>query len=349
MAAVQTPGTPAPVPAAPPPAAQAPEQGSAPGNDSANLLADPDFAAALRELEGDTGSQPESAPPDGPKTEPAPPPEAEKTEDLSPEWAKLRAHEKRHKARVAEQTATLNAQRAEIEKLKAEAEALRTEHTTWREKAKKTPLEALKLIGWDLASLTQYVANNGEVPQEKLLADMKIQMDEEVKALRQQIEESKKEKETERAQAERMRMEREAGEYEQRVASRIQSVFQAEPAKFPNLARVPPDVVKQKVLDIQIAEYERSQKSLAVSDAMLYAERNLAQVLAWVAGQGPGQAGTVQSVEPVAAKPSQTEAAPIGQRESTVRGHQKVDLDSMTDDERWQRAQKILAGEIEPD
>jgi hypothetical protein len=354
MAAAQTSGTPAPVPAAPAPVAQilppAPPSLGTGSGDEANLVSDPDFAAALRELEGAEAEAPSGTETEAPKTEPAPPPEPEEAKDPSPEWAKLRAHERRHKERVAKHTEELRAERA---KFAAEKEAYEREHGEFKsikERAKKTPIEALTALGWTLQDLTKYVVANGEVPQEKILADMKMQQDEELKALRAEIESVKKQREDEVRLTERQKMEREAEGYEVKVKDLMQTVYQQDGAKFRYLSRIPQEVAHRKVLDIQLAYYQQTEKALAISDAMLQAERNLAQIYSWVdPNGGPGQAGSVQSVQPVAAKPSQSEAAPIGQRETTVRGIQKVDLDSMTDEERMDRARRILDGEIEPD
>lgn len=50
--------------------------------------------------------------------------------------------------------------------------ALETEWNERREKAKREPLTALQELGWTLEQLTQYVANEGKIPPEKLLKDM---------------------------------------------------------------------------------------------------------------------------------------------------------------------------------
>ena len=342
MAAVQTPGT--PTPEAAPPAA-APATGGA----------DADFAAAVALLEGGEAAAPatETAPPEPkpPELEKPKEPQPELTDsDISARFAKLTAHERRHKERVAARSNELNEKEA---KLTAREQAIKEFEST-REQAKQNPLSALKALGWSIEDLTRYVSENGVVPREKILQDLKVQQDEELKKRDERLKELNDKIEAREKAEQAAATERAAQAYEQKTFEDMKSVLtSAEAAKFPMLARVNGVKAHRAVLRYITTHYDKNEeaieageeKPLALTDAMIYAERELAELFPGGVPQAPGQAGTIQLEKPGAAKP---EVPPITQRDlsaRTVTPPSEDEDDKLTPEERWEKAKKVLEGE----
>lgn len=319
-----------------------------------------EMAQALAVLNGDP--QPAPAPAEAPaETPPVPVPPAEvppqTPEELSAGWAKLTSRERRHKERVAKDTTERATRVAEFEAKEKALAARETELEARVQKAKKSPLGALEEIGWTVDQLTKYVAENGQVPPEKLMADWRSEHQAELEKLKKDQEEFRKTTESEKTAAATARRQREAEAYEAGAVQRVGEMALAEPAKYPSLSRAWnsgkawQDRVATRALAIQVSHYETNEqaiesgnaKPLALSDAMLHAERELAEILALAnPGGAPGQAGTVEPGKPGAVKP---EAPPISLSDSSSRTvvAPKSD-DDLSDDERWEKAKRELEG-----
>lgn len=364
MEAVVQPGTPASngappvaqaVVEAPQPPAEGAEQASGGDADAINLKKAREILFGGDE-EAAEGTETDETTPEAPKNAQE---EAKKPseEDLSPEWAKLTAQQRRHKARVAEQTAELNAKRAEVEareqafgeKVKA-FEAREQEWSARAEAARRDPLKALAEIGWTLPALTKYVADNGQIPPEKLAQDLKLEYEKSLKEQRDELERVKKEIEEGKANAKKAEEQAQASQYEGKVLNELRTVYHADPSKYPNLAVAPEARTHKRILALQVAamngqhpDFPGQQKYLAVSDAMLYAERELAEIYSW---QGARQAGTaLQAGKPGAEKPSTIEATPISRSETASRVVARRSPDEMSEQELLERAKRQLAGE----
>lgn len=314
-----------------------------------------ELAAAVAILEGGEPTAPEGAPappaetPGEQKPEAPKPPEVLTEEQASERYAKVTAQERRHKQRVADQTKELNQQR---EALKAEQAAFKAEREKFDailQQAKQNPLSALKAQGWTLEQLTAYVANNGVVPQDKILAELKVQQDEELKKRDLELQQIREDIAKTKRERELQIQEQQATAFETKTRGDIDALLQAEAAKFPHLSRARRARAHQGILNIIVKHYAEnqeaieggSQKPLALSDAMLYAERDLSEL--WELQQDAGQAGTVQSGKPGAAKP---EVAPLSQGDLSSRSVVRAKTpDDMTEEERWEEARKVLNGE----
>lgn len=336
----------------------APTGTAEPGAEAAEPSAADLEAKAKAILAGE--AEPDAEPTTDPKAAKKPAAEDEEA-NLSPGWAKLRSQEKRHNRRVAEQTQELNTgrdalktERASFDSERQAFTAERDAHRALREEAKRSPLKALEQIGWTLPALTKYVADNGQIPAEKMMADMKLEYDEGLKKQAAELEVLKNEtKKAEEAKTTRERIEAARG-YEVKVWERIKSVITQDFAKYPHIADAVQDPegaarTHQRVLALQVAamngqhpDFPGQEKYLAESDALLYAERELAKIYSW---RRTGQAGTVETGQPGAAKPSGKDAALISQGDQSSRTVQKKEPDDMSDEEREKKAKRILAGE----
>lgn len=320
------------------------EPAAAGGEPAADLGEDALLEKALGELNGE---EPPAAQAEPEKPKPAPAPKKDAAPDgwdeaqASRAFAKLSAEQKRFDARKQEQSQKYLADVASFE---AKQKAFEQESAEWRtavSKAKDSPLQALKALGWTYDQLVQYVAKEGVIPSEKLRSDLKLELDEVSKSSRAELEAVKKELAEAKAERERQAAMEKARTYETSVYEGVDAALAAEPEKFRHLARIPAERRNTAILNYMVAHYEKTGEALAISDAMLYGEQEAKEYASWYASEAARQEGAVQSANPGAAKP-ETEARPISQRDQSVRGVQK-DPDEMTDEEREQEALRILA------
>lgn len=337
------PGTPPQAPngaATPPPAAESS------GDGEAELLAK---SQAILNGDEETPAESNEETPASPEKKEAPKEEKKEPEpdqaELSAGFARLRAEQKRFEKRKQDGHAEYLARE---EKLKAESAAFEKSKQEWEEKVKgasSSPLKALKALGWEYTDLMKYVAD-GNIPMEKIREDFQIQLSEHQKKLLAEHEASKKEIEQLRQERERERLQRDASAFEERLFAEADELIKAEPEKFRNLARVPREHRNKALIDQMLQHYTEHKVPLALSDAMLYQERGASTYASWFAREAASPGGSVQSENPGAAKP-ETEPRPISQRDASVRGVQKKNLDDLTDEEREELSLRILAGDTD--
>lgn len=304
------------------------------------------IAKALSAL--NDGEAPEVKEPDKPKEVEKPKADGPKPPDgwdeaaASRAFARLTSEQRRFDKRKQEQSSEYTTKVAELE---SKTKAFESEQKEWRQKvsgASTSPLAALKALGWTYDQLVEYVAKEGIIPTEKLRSDFKVELDEASKASRTELEEIKKELAASKAEKERNAAEQRARDYESRVHSTIDAEIEANPGKYAHLARVPKDRRNSAILAHMVEHYQKNGEALAITDAMLYGEKEAKEYASWYATEAARQEGAVKSANPGAAKP-ETEARPLTQRDTAVRGVQK-EPDDMTDEEREEEAMRILAG-----
>lgn len=332
--------------APPPPPAPASSPSNGDGGDEADLL-----AKSQAILNGDEETSGEEVKP----AEAKPKVEEKKEEpldeaQLSRSYARLRSEEKRFDRRKQEQSAKYL---QDVESHKASVAAFEKQKQEFEsnvERARREPLMALKLLGWGYDDLVKYVAD-GNIPMDKIREDFRIQLDERGKKSQEELAAIKKELEETKAERVRESQIREAQAYESRVFGEIDGLLKQDPAKFRYLSRADRDEVNREVLQAMIDHYQSSGEVLALSDAMLYKEKRLEKVASWLRDhpEAASPGGAVKSANPGAAKPETEEARPISQRETAVRGVQKVDLNAMTDEEREELSRRILSGDADAD
>lgn len=280
-------------------------------------------------------------------------------EEASKSWARLKDQDGRLKARAAEHTENVRKFDADKTAFAQEREAFGKERSAWQErvaKAKQSPLVALQELGWSVAQLTKYIADNGAVPPEKLAADLKLEYEGGLKELREKqakLEEELKAKEEAGRTAEQKRL---AAEYEVRARQEVDAYLQHYgDSHFPNLKVVPRQIAQQKALDIQEAHFMRNRAAieagqenpLAIADAMAYAERELATIYGWKAGSA-GQAGTGNAGKPGAAKPETSPLSPADLSSRAVTPPPAED-DDIDEEKLRAKALKVLSGELPPE
>lgn len=326
------------------------------------------MAEAMKQLSGsgsdtEAPTKPEGAPPPEPAEPEKPkgdePPAGLTPEELSRSWARLNAQKKRDSKRFEADKAAAASEKQAAEAIRKEAEALKADFEARAARAKKSPLEALQQLGWTLPQITKYVAENGEIPQEKIFEGLKAEYTGEIEKLRAELKQlndgiasRQKQEEEARSAAERQRS---AEQYEQRTKAEAQELVKASPTKYPSLAKAIArgalEEVHRRAIDYQLAHFSAhadaieagEEKPLAFSDALLYAEQNLARIFSWF-GEVPAQGGTaIQAGKPGAEKP---ETAPISNVDLGSRVPSPKDEDDIgTDEERFEKARKILSGE----
>lgn len=289
---------------------------------------------AIEVLEGK--KEPEAAVAEEKKPEPKPEPE-KKTEDgseddLTKEWIRFRNQDKRLKERAREFSDEKGAFATEKETFAKE----QSEFRATQERAKKEPLAALQALGWSFEDLVNYVGKNGQIPQEKLLNDLKLQNNEELKKIRDEIEASKK------AQAEQ---EKQAtiSKYETLVEQEVRTSL----AQYPHLQAIAEgEGFNEEVLPGVfkfLHQNALSGKYLPPSAAMQYYEQRLSMMAARLPGRtSPAPGGSVKSEQPEAAKPSNGHSSltndDVSERASTVAPDDE-DLPTLR-----RRAKALLAG-----
>lgn len=276
------------------------------------------------------GSNPSAADPAAePKPEPAK--AAEGSEDeLTKEWVRFRNQDKRLKLKAQEFTA----ERAKHTEERAAFEAERAAHKAEVEAAKKHPLAALQRIGWSFDDLMAYVSKSGQIPQERILNEFKMQVDEELKTTREQLEEIKKEK----ASAERGKL---IQTYEDAVTNEVKTTLDG----YPNLKRFVGKFGVDKLLPKvfqQLHNCALQKNFLPPSKVLANFEEELSLV-APIFGSSPGQAGADSgSAQPEAVKP-QPRPSPLTNDDVSERASNSADDDDDIETLR-RKARAILAG-----
>lgn len=296
-------------------------------------------AAALAELTGKAA----------PKEEPKPKPKEEPKEEIPSieEQSRSFAALKHKTQRFNEERAAFAEEKRAFEetqaKDKAEIEKLRTELEGRRERAKKTPLEALKELGWTPDQLLQYIGENGEIPKDRLFQTLKEEMQKELEAVREETKKEREAREAQEAETLKRRQSEESSAFQRRVGMEIVDIATQEADKYKYLGKIlrkDPGAVHRGVLNLIAQHFQQTKKPLAVSDAMLQIEKQQAD---WFEENQPDpqQAGAVKPANPGSIEP-------IPKLDTAKRGvAPKKELDELTEEEREELALRIAKGEVE--
>lgn len=218
-----------------------------------------------------------------------------KQERLSRAYTALAKQRQKLAARreqFAAETARFAAEREQLQREVAEAKAMREAVAA----AKLDPLKALEVLGVDYDTLTQAVLSSGK-PES---ADAKAAR-EEVRQLREEM----RRRDEEREQAQFAQAARAA---EQATRSELAAVAQDE-GRFPLASKMDAAEAADAAWQVMEDVYRRSQKILAVADAMAYVEEALSERLSrWGVAPTPPKGGSGR-VNGVGAKPAKPEAA----------------------------------------
>lgn len=265
------------------------------------------------------------------EAKPEPAKTAEGTEDeLTKEWVRFRNQDKRLKQRAQE----FSAERAKHAEERAAFEAERAEFQATKERGKKHPLAALQSIGWSFDDLMAYVSKSGQIPQERIINDLKLQFDEETKTIREQLEEIKKEK----ASAERGRL---IQTYEDAVTNEVKTTLDT----YPHLKRFVAKFGVEKLLPKVFQQLHNNalQKNFLPPSKVLSSFEEELSMVAPIYGPSPGQAGADSgSAQPEAVKP-QPRPAPLTNDDESERGSASAADDDDLETLR-RKAKAILAG-----
>lgn len=367
MAAPQTSGTPAPNGAAPAqPAAGAAASPAEPetfnGFEDAGALAE-----AMKALEGVSGvDEPETmarpagepsepqAPAEESTTDPADPtkekPRPQTEEEFSKAFAALTHQERRLKTKVSEFHQERDAYKAERESWEKQRQTADQEWAGRKERARREPLVALQELGWTLPQLVKYVGENGTIPQEKILEDLRLEHTEGLKKLAEEQKTLREQLDSERKEAMRLQAQRQISEYETNLANEVAATAKAYADRFPTLARALGTklgpAAQQRVLSV-LVDHARDnadaikaglKNPLALTDAMFYAEKELAELAGVFASPDAGQAGAKQ---PEAGKP---ERSPLGSATSGIGSGAGLEpaADDLSEEELFARAMREL-------
>lgn len=294
-------------------------------------------AAALAELTGKATPKEEK-----PKPKEEPKEEIPSIEEQSRSFAALKHKTQRfneERAAFAEEKRAFEETQA---KDKAEIEKLRTELEGRRERAKKTPLEALKELGWTPDQLLQYIGENGEIPKDRLFQTLKEEMQKELEEVRNETKKEREAREAAEAENLKKRQAEESSAFQRRVGMEIVDIATQEAEKYKYLNKIlrkDPGAIHREVLNRIAHAYKTTKKPLAVSDAMLQIEKQQAD---WFEDQpDPQQAGAVKPANPGSIEP-------IPKLDTAKRGvAPKKELDELTEEEREELALRIAKGEVE--
>lgn len=346
---------PDPVPAAAPataaPAAPAPAPAASTSTQSPAAPAEGTLEAALAHFaptsEGVSQETEASAPPpDG--TAPEAPAQTQQPAEPLPDAKELSnafaAYKRKHKALVADREA-LTKREAEF-KAREEALAKReTELNQTFEEGRTNPIAALTKLGYSKEQVLEFLASDGKIPHDVLLKQATEAQKAELEAIKKDIEAQKAEQKRRETEAAEQRRQQDLRGFEHRVGTEIVDILTTPDgmAKYPVLLRVAkksgPDALRA-VLNNMAQHYMKEKKPLAISDAMMQAERAFkahAEIFVDLQPQtttvpDPRQAGAVEPANPGSIEP-------IPANSSTVRGVvKKKTLDEMDDDERWEVA-----------
>ncbi len=283
-------------------------------------------------LSDDTPAEGQDPPdPAAAEAKPEPAKTAEGTEDeLTKEWVRFRNQDKRLKLKAQE----FSAERAKHTEERTAFEAERSEFQASKARAKQHPLAALQEIGWSFDDLMAYVSKSGQIPQQRILDEFKMQVDEELKKNRTELEEIKKEK----ASAERGRL---ITTYEDAVTNEVKTTLKTYPHLEKFVARFGVDKLLPKVFQ-QLHNHAIQKNFLPPSSVLRSFEEELSMV-APIYGPSPGQAGADSgSAQPEAVKP-QPRPAPLTNDDESERGSITAADDDDLETLR-RKARAILAG-----
>jgi hypothetical protein len=191
-----------------------------------------------------------------------------------------------------------------VQALEAERAGFENERKTWRETRQREPLKALHELGWSWEQLTTYVAQNGNIPPEKLMADMDARH-------RSEIERIRNETQAETRALREAQQRRLADEFQTTLTTGLKQLHGA-----PEYARVSKgytaEEVQQTALEVitntwqavrrkhgqdtQAALKEFQSIDLAPATLMRYFESRLEETERRL-GHSPGQAGAVKSAK----------------------------------------------------
>ncbi len=129
--------------------------------------------------------------------------EEKKPDRFAPKFAALTRQEKALRQSKVE----LKAKEAELEKRTKEIEAQAQTYQARQKLKKENPLKFLEEEGVTYDELTQMILNNGEVPAEKKQEQVLAVMQEEIKALREELKQKDKKEQEEREAAEKSQAE----------------------------------------------------------------------------------------------------------------------------------------------
>jgi hypothetical protein len=317
------------------PAGEAPFDAAAARAEAAALL------SAQESLEGREGADTPDTDPAGepkPAAKPAetkPEPEGDEDENTR-RWVRLRNQEKRFNDRIAKERGEFNKERETFAK---ERETFQKEHESFKAakaRASKEPLSALKELGWSFEQLVDYVQKNGQVPQERIINDLKLSMDEEMQKTRAELEEIKNEKKTQERQ-------QRINGFQQKVVDEVRTTIDG----FPNLKRFLDKHGPEKVIPKVLWKMETEAKVknyLTPSQVMGMFEDELSQVASLYETPSPAPGGAGQGpANPEAAKP-RTRPEPLSNDDGSERGVHDVDDDDDDPIARRRRAKALLAG-----
>jgi len=335
MAAAVAPGTPVPAVEAPVTADPSVEQTTTETDSSDD--AEAREAQALAELTGKTIEKKVE-----PKAEEKPKEEAiPSIEEQSRSFAALKHKTKRFEAeREAFAAEKTKQDTAHTERMTA-LEKREAEFNARVERAAKTPLEALKELGWTPEQLLKYVGENGEIPQERLYETLEKKFQAKLDEIKSETKKQTEEREAREKEAKKARDAELVTGFERKVGTEIVEIVSEDMAKFPQIRKMlrttkGARMVHRGVLN-QLAEAHTSKKTLAISDALIQAEKEAAEL--FDDGSDPQQAGAVQPANPGSS------IEPISKLDTVKRGvAPKKELDELTADEREELALRELRG-----
>jgi hypothetical protein len=228
---------------------------------------------AFRDAEGDEEETLERAPkPEEEKKPAAPEPEPDEEDEhakklreeltekdgklsqdkLERAFASLTKQEKRLKNKVkalGQEREVFVGERERVAALQKEIETERATLAARRDKAKSKPLEALTELGWSYEDLVKYVMQDGKIPPEKLVADMKAEQ-------ARELQEQKKELDALKTDIEKSKVIAAGTDYERKLRANIADLHPA----YRYVSKYPVEEVQDLVLQIQVQHWEENQK-----------------------------------------------------------------------------------------
>lgn len=256
-------------------------------------------------------------------------------DELTQNWVRLRSQEARFKDRIGKERGALQADREAFAKEKAEHELEVNPYRESKTKAKSHPLAALQEMGWTFDQLMDYVSRKGQIPQERIIADLKLQFDEETTKTRAQLEEIKAEK----AKAEHGQL---VSKYEGAVEHEVKTTLSQYPHLERFVAKFGHERLMPKVFQ-QLHQNALQKNFLPPSQVLRSFEEELSTVapLFGTPSPSPGGAGSgPANLE--AAKPNPS-PMPMSNDDGSEVGSSAVDDDEDLETLR-KRAKAILAG-----
>jgi hypothetical protein len=287
-------------------------------------------------LEGGEGEDSPDNPAEAPAPAEAKPPAEGDADELTKNWVRLRDQERRFKVRMererAEDAKAKTAWQSEKEAILKEVEPLKAA----KARAAKEPLSALRELGWEFPELVDYVQKNGQIPQERILKDLQMSMDEKMAAQQARLDEmDAREKEMTRGQR--------INTFQQAVVDEVRTTIEG----FPNLNKFLAKHGPQKVMPKIFWKMETEAKVknyLTPAQVMGMFEDELSQVAALYESPSPALGGAGSGpANPEAVKP-RTRPELVSNDDESERGHRDVDDDDEDMESRRRRARALLAG-----